>query len=231
MPKTVVIHQPDFLPYLGFFHRFLNADLWVVFDNVQFLNNSKSWHNRDKIKTPQGEKWLTVSVQKCHQKTPINEVLLADSLDWRNDNINLIRQNYQKAPFFYEIFPGIEELYASKDIKMLDFNLRSIDLLLNFFNIKIERLYASKLNPEGSKNELLIDIVKKVQATTYLSGIGAKSYIEIDKFKTAGIDVVYQNFVHPAYPQLHGDFIPYLSAIDLLFNCGIEESRKIIRSI
>lgn len=231
MSKTVVIHQPDFLPYLGFFHRFLHSDLWVIFDNVQFLNNSKSWHNRDKIKTPQGEKWLTVSVQKCSQKTNINEVLLADLLDWRKDNLNLIKSNYAKAPYFAEVFPYMEELYQYRCEKMLDFNLRSIEMLMKLLDINIEKKLASELNPEGTKNELLIDILKKVKADVYLSGTGAKDYLDVKMFQESGFEVVFQNFTHPIYSQLQGNFIPYLSSVDFLLNCGIEESRKIIRSI
>ena len=89
---------------------------------------------------------------------------------------------------------------------------------------------ASSLNPEGKKNELLIDILKKVSAETYLSGVGAKAYMDEKLFENEGIKVIWQNFKHPVYNQLYGNFIPYLSSIDLLFNCGIEESRKTLRS-
>ncbi|HSA05557.1 MAG TPA: WbqC family protein [Candidatus Gastranaerophilales bacterium] len=229
MNKTAVIHQPDFLPYMGFFQRFLNSDLWIILDNVQFLNNSKSWHNRDKIKTENGEKWFTVAVQKCSQKTPINEVLLSDT-GWREDNLNLIINNYRKAPFFNEIIPYINNLYAFQCEKMIDFNLKSIDTLMEIFNIKIERIMASNLHPEGNKNDLLIDLLKKVDAKIYLSGVGAKNYLIPELFEEAGIQVIWQDFKHPVYPQLHGEFIPYLSSIDMLFNCGIEKSREILRS-
>lgn len=227
--KTVVIHQPDFLPYLGFFDRFLKADLWVIFDNVQFLNNSKSWHNRDKIKTPQGEKWITVSVKKCAQKTPINEVLLSDA-KWRIDGLNLLKANYRKATYFKEIIPFIEELYTYECETMLQFNLKSIYMLMQLFNIKIETVLASDLEPVGKSNVLLVDILQKVKADKYLSGVGAKAYFDPAPFAAAGIEVIWQDFKHPVYPQLYGDFIPYLSSIDLLFNCGIKKSREILRS-
>lgn len=231
MSKTVVIHQPDFLPYLGFFHRFLHADLWVVFDHVQFLNNSKSWHNRDKIKTPSGEKWLTVAVQKCPQKTPINEVLLSDTQDWRSDNLNLIRQNYSKAVYFKEIFPHIEKLYSLKVDRMIEFNLASIDMIMEMLDIKIDRVYSSSMSPQGFKNELLLDILKKTNGSRYLTGTGSKNYLDFELFREHKIEVVIQEFKHPVYPQLWGDFVPFLTTVDMLFNCGINDSRMIIRKV
>ncbi len=228
-PKTVVIHQPDFLPYLGFFQRFLSADLYVVLDQVQFLNNSKSWHNRDKIKTPTGEAWLTVSVQRAPRGTRINEVLLADAVDWRRKNLNLIFQNYRKAPFIDEIYPLIEQLYAASEGRLADFNLRSIRLLQELFDLQIETVLASELKPEGKSNDLLVDILQKVGATRYLSGLGARAYFDPEPYRRAGVEVAWQDFQHPVYPQLHGSFVPFLSSIDLLFNCGMEESRLILR--
>lgn len=230
MTRTVVIHQPDFLPYLGFFHRFLQADLWVVLDNAQYVTGtSRSWMNRDIIKTPQGERWLTVGVRKPKLGTPIDEVLLADS-PWRKDNQNLIRNNYRNAPFFKEIMPLIEELYASPCERLAEFNLKSIDFLAERLGIRIERVMASTLGAVGKNNELLVDILQKTGSRRYLSGLGAKGYFDPAPFAAAGIEVVWQQFNHPVYPQLHGEFIPYLSSIDLLFNCGIDGARHIIRS-
>ena len=229
MNKTVVIHQPDFLPYLGFFHRFLLADMWVVFDDVQFLAGSRSWHNRDKIKTPHGERWITVGVKKVPRETMINEVYLADD-GWEERSLNLLKENYRKALFFNEIFPCIEKLYSHDCEKLVDFNMRSIEMLMNMFDIKIETVFASTLNAAGKKTEKLVDICKKVGGTAYLTGTGSRDYLQEPLFEAEGIKVIWQDFKHPVYSQLYGEFIPYLSAIDVLFNCGIEKSREIIRS-
>jgi len=230
MTKTAVIHQPDFLSYLGFFQRFLSADLYIALDCVQFVKNtSKAWQNRDKIKTPQGEKWLTVAIQKISSGTKINEVLLSTS-DWRKDHLNLLQENYRQAPYFADIYPYLQELYSFQCIKMMDFNLESINLMLKLFDIKINTILASSLNPQGKNNTLLVDILSKTGCNYYLSGKGAEAYYDPKPFEAAGIKVIWQNFNHPVYPQLHGEFIPYLSAIDLLFNCGIEKSRQILRS-
>jgi hypothetical protein len=230
MSNTVVIHQPDFLSYLGFFHRFLLADMWVILDNVQFVTGTtKSWQNRDKIKTAQGEKWITVSVQKAPLGTPIKDILLSAS-DWRRDNLNLIRNSYGKAPYYREIMPYIEKLYAYECSRLVEFNLKSTEILMDLLGMEIGMVLASDLQPTGKSNNLLVDILKKVAADTYLSGIGARSYFEPEPFDEARITVSWQDFKHPIYPQLHGDFIPYLSSIDLLFNCGINKSREILRS-
>ena len=232
MKKTVVIHQPDFLSYIGFFHRLLHSDLYVVLDDVQFVKGtSQSWMNRDKIKTQSGEQWLTVNVQKAPRDTNINEILLNTTLNWQKQNLDLLKQNYKKAKYYDGIFPFMEKLYESNYEKLSDFNMASIFMLMELFDIKIDIEYSSSLNTTKTKSERLVEILTQVNATHYLSGIGAKDYHEDKPFDDANIEVIWQDFKHPVYPQLHGEFIPYLSSIDLLFNCGIEESRKILRGI
>ncbi|MDR0582894.1 MAG: WbqC family protein [Treponema sp.] len=226
---TAVIHQPDFMPYLGFFHRLLNADLYIILDTVQFL--IRGWHRRDKIKTQNGEKWITVSTRKCPVDTNIKDVLLDPDDKWRQKHLRLFKQNYQKAPFFNEIFPYVQELYEYKCEKMMEFNMHSINIVSLLFDISINKILASTLNIiSGRNNELNVAILKEAGANIYLSGIGAREYYDPAPYKTAGIKVIWQNFKHPVYPQQFGEFIPYLSSVDLLFNCGIEESRKILRT-
>lgn len=229
MSKTVVIHQPDFVPYLGFFQRFLSADEFIVLDHVQFVNSSRGWTHRDKIKTASGEKWLTLSVKKAPRDTPINEIELSSSVDWATDNLNLLKQNYRGAPFFDEVFPSIVALYEQPPRLMVDFNLRSIELLMDLLDVRLPWVRSSSLQPEGSSNELLIDLLGKVGATHYLSGNGARDYMQPEKFAQAGIQVVWQQFTHPVYSQQFGAFMPYLSSLDVLFNCGITASRHILR--
>lgn len=225
----VVIHQPDFIPYLGFFDRLLKADIYVIYDNVQFVKGSRSWTNRDKIKTRKGEKWLTVGTKKMPRDTAINQILLSKDFDWRGEHLNLIRENYKNSQFYSEIMPYILELYRYQCDYMMDFNLQSIKMLMKLFNIHIKYIVASDLHPKGIKNTLIIDIMKRLGCRKYLSGVGARDYYIPELYERAGIDVIWQDFTHPIYPQQYQGFIPYLSSIDLLFNCGIEESRKILR--
>lgn len=228
--KTAVIHQPDFMPYLGFFHRLLHADLFIILDHVQFVHSNRSWTHRDKIKTATGESWLTISVVKAPRNTPINEIQLSDN-NWREQNLNLLRQNYRTAPYFSELFPMVQELYALPCKSLQDFNVASIKMLMNWFSIDVPLLFSSDLQPNGKKNELLVDLLRKVDASKYLSGVGARDYYDPEPFQRAGIEVLWQDFKHPVYPQQFGEFSPYLSSIDLFFNCGIEQARKILRSI
>jgi hypothetical protein len=226
---TAVIHQPDFLPYIGFFQRLLNVDVFVVLDSVQFVSSNNSWTHRDKIKTPKGEKWISLSVKKAPRNTAIRDILLSDVVDWQTANLNLLRENYRKAPYFSEIFHYLEEMYGLKYQRMMDINLKSIEILLSLFDIKVQMFFASDLDVCGKKNDLLVDILKKIDANHYISGVGAKDYFDPVPYGEAGIEVTWQSFSHPIYPQLHGEFVSFLSSIDLLFNCGINKSREILR--
>lgn len=229
--KTVVIHQPDFAPYLGFFHRFLHADMYIALDHVQFVSSSRSWTNRDKIKTAQGEKWLTVSVKKAPRDTAINQIELATNTDWRQNNLRLLEQNYRKAPCYNELMPEIERLYAQPAHLLRDFNMASIEMLMDMLDVRIPWIWSSKLDPAGTKNELLVDLLLKTGATHYLSGTGARDYFQPEPFARAGIEIVWQDFKHPVYTQQFDGFLPYLSSLDLLFNQGVMAAREIMRGL
>lgn len=229
--KLVVIHQPDFMPYLGFFQRLDIADIFIVLDDVQYVRgDSKSMTNRDKIKTANGERWINVGIQKSKYKSLINEIYLTKEYNWQKRSLNLIKENYRKADYFNEIYPYVEELYSTKCEKMVEFNMVSIKMLMDLFGIEnIEIKYASELHVVGKSNERIVHLVQAVGCNRYLSGLGAKNYFDPKIYEQNGIEVVWQDFTHPVYPQQFGEFIPYLSSIDLLFNCGIKGSRRILK--
>lgn len=230
MIKTVVIHQPDFLPYLGFFHRFLSADLYLVLDHVQFVNGtSRAWTHRDRIKTAKGSQWLSLSVKKAPRETPINGIHLSDAAGWREANLRLLEASYRKAPYFEQIMPCLRELYEQPASMLADFNLASIRMLMTLLGTELPLLRSSELSPRGADNEMLVDLLAKVGASRYLSGVGARAYLDESMFRAAGIDVLWQDFRHPVYPQQFGAFEPSLSAVDMLFNCGITDSRRLLR--
>jgi hypothetical protein len=231
MSRTAVIHQPDFIPHLAFFDRLLYADVFVLLDSAQYVNStSRSWTHRDKIKTAKGDQWMSLSVKSAPRGTPICDIDLSEKVNWRRSHLNLLRENYRDSPHFSDIFPELQQLYANPATKLADFNRASIELLMRLFDIRVEVVAATNLAPQGKGNEMLVDILKKIGAERYLSGIGAKAYFRPEPFATAGIEVLWQDFKHPVYPQLHGDFIPYLSSIDLLLNCGVNRSRNILRN-
>jgi hypothetical protein len=225
--KKICIHQPDFLPYLGFFHRLLEIDLFIILDDVQFERGG--WHHRDKIKTKQGEQWLSISIKKGVFPQDINQVELADkSHIWIEKNLNLLIENYNKSQFFDFYFPEIQKIYLTGFQKMTDLNLAFLQFLLEAFDLQVDMVISSSLNTNGHSNQKLINLIKATEGTHYLSGIGARAYLNEEMFAQEKIIVEWQSFSHPIYPQLHGEFIPYLSCIDLLFNCG-PKSKDILR--
>ncbi|MGO7155866.1 WbqC family protein [Rhizobium leguminosarum] len=230
MMLTVVIHQPDFAPYLGFFQRFLNADLYVALDHVSFVYGSRGWTHRDKIKTAQGAKWINVGIQKPDYGAPINAVRMAEDRAWVDRNLSLLRENYRGCAGWSEVFPRIEQLMHVRFDLMSDFNLHFLNGILEILHVDIPTVRSSTLQPKGNKNELLIELLQKVEATCYLSGLGARDYMQPELFEAAGIRVIWQNFVHPVYPQPFGEFIPYLSILDTLLNCGIAGTRDLLWS-
>lgn len=231
MNKTVVIHQPDFVPYLGFFDRFLHADLYIALDHVQFVHSSRGWTHRDKIKTMYGEKWISLSVKKSPRDTQINKIELASPMDWVNRNLSLLHENYKNAEFYNDIMKEVEVIYKNPSGLMVDFNLKFIDLISKMLSVELPRVLSSTLSPCGAKTSMLIDLLKKVGATKYLSGTGALAYLDELAFHEAGIELEFQKFEHPIYPQLYSGFHSNLSSLDLLFNCGVERSRNILRNL
>jgi hypothetical protein len=231
MSKTVVIHQPDFMPYLGFFHRFLQADVYVALDHVQFVQHSRNaWTHRDKIKGSNGEKWISLSVKKCPLTTPICSVELSVNTPWQEAHLNLLRECYRSAPFFNLIFERLEQVYKIPFERMVEFNLALMDVVCEWLAIRIPRITSSTLAHAGSKSEMIAGIVATAGGTRYLSGIGARNYHDPDPFDRRGIEVIWQEFKHPVYPQQFGEFIPSLSVVDALFNCGPQVTADMLRS-
>lgn len=230
MTLTAVIHQPDFASYLGFFQRFLHSDLYIVLDHVQFVHGtSRSWTHRDKIKTADGERWLTVGIRKPKLGTPINEVEMMPGTEWIDKNLALLSENYRRCAGWGEVFPILESLYSKPFDLLVDFNLHFLQGLMEMLDVAMPMVRSSALQPNGSNNDLLIDLLRKVDADRYLSGTGARNYMQPELFQAAGIEVVWQKFTHPVYPQRFGEFIPFLSTLDLLLNCGTINSRDILR--
>ncbi|HEC91837.1 MAG TPA: hypothetical protein ENI51_02415 [Candidatus Atribacteria bacterium] len=226
--KVIVgIHQPNFLPWLGYFYKIDRSDVFVLLDNVQYTKNS--FINRNRIKTPQGAIWLTVPVSFRFGQL-INEVKINNKTNWREKHLKTLEMNYKRAVFFEDVFKIIKEIYYLKDWQNLsDFNIRLISAMLSYIGLDKALIKSSSLDVKGKSTELHIQIIKKVGGNIYLSGFGGKKYQEEKLFKKERIELVYYNFSHPTYKQLWGDFIPNLSIIDLLFNMG-PESAEIIRN-
>lgn len=212
-------HQPAYLPWLGYFEKIANADIFVFLDTVQFEKNS--FINRNKIKTPQGTQWLTIPVKiKGHIGATLQDTLIEDSKPWRSKHLKSIEMNYRKAPFFEENFPKIKKLLNVPEQTVAELCWQQFQFWLTELNIKTKVVRSSDLPIASKKSDLVLDLCKHFNAEHYLSGILGKDYLDEVTFATNGIAIHYQDLQHLHYPQLWGDFLPSMSIIDYWMNCG-----------
>ena len=222
----VAIHQPNYLPYLGFFHKLSLADTFVIMDDTQY---DKKFTNRNKIKVPGNWIWLTVPINKKHKFVANKIVEINNEENWQSDHFKKINHSYSNSEFFkknYKTF--FEKIYSKKWDHLFTLNYELIIQLIDWLDIKIEVIKESELNINGNSTDRLVNISKKIGAETYVSGIGGKEYMNEKMFETNNIKIEYQNFECPIYKQVfNSEFIPNLSIIDLLFNMGPESLSKL----
>tara|TARA_B100000674_G_C37854598_1_gene921692 strand:- start:327 stop:1028 length:702 start_codon:yes stop_codon:yes gene_type:complete len=223
----VCISQPRYLPFLGYFHRLSECDLWIHLDTVQY--SPRDYENRNKIKTPQGWTWLSIPVNSRY-RAMIPEVRINYEHCWQYKHWETISMSYRRAPYFVEHVSRLEPLYRDSQWEFLrDLNIESTVLLCELLGIKRPRfMRASELNAEGAGSDLILNLCREVGATYYLSGSEGRNYLNVDSFRDAGIKLRIQNYQHPQYPQQFGSFEPYMAVIDLLLNCG-PDSLNILR--
>lgn len=222
-------HQPNYLPYLGFFHKIVNCDVFAIWDTVQFVKRGTfGWMHRNKIRTPDGWIWLTLPIlSKGKYKQPIIDTYINNAVPWQRKHWRSIYLNYNKAPYFDKYSGFFEELYKKKWDKFIDISEAIINYIVEklALNTKIIKCSGFKSGLHGT--DLIIDLCKQIGADTFLSGRHGKDYLEEEKFKESNIKLIYQDFQHPGYQQLYKPFIENMSIIDLLFNEG-ENSLNIL---
>jgi hypothetical protein len=225
----VSINQPAYLPWLGYFHRIAVSDVHVVLDQVQFEKNS--FVNRNKVRTSQGSTWVTVPVRTSGRfgALPINEVEIDNTTSWARKHWTTMQQAYSRAPAFDDFAPWLGDLYTRPWERLADLSAEITGHVLRQLDIGTPIVTGSELAVEGKKDELVLSICRELGATTYLSGPLGRTYLREDNFADAGIDVVYHDYQHPLYPQLHGAFLPSMAVIDLLFNCGALSRELLMR--
>tara|TARA_Y100000996_G_scaffold393636_1_gene357334 strand:- start:1911 stop:2588 length:678 start_codon:yes stop_codon:yes gene_type:complete len=222
----VSIHQPDFFPYPGFFNKIFYSDVFVILDRTQFEFGIT---NRNKIITPEGS-WTRISipVKKNQKFFQINNVKINNDIDWRRRNLELISKSYNKANFFDLYTAEINSIFDEKWEYLLELNVKILKTVFKWLDIKTKILFESELTISGESSEKLLNICKEVDATTYLSGIGGKNYLDKKIFQENKIDVRYQEYNPISYTQINSRvFVPNLSILDLLFNTGLK-SKKFI---
>jgi hypothetical protein len=242
------IHQPQFMPWLGYLHKIRSADKFVFLDNVQFKKNE--FQNRNRVLVAGTAKWLTVPVS-FHFGDTLLETRIADNIPWRKKIIHAVGLNYAKAPCFHEFREDFEGVLGQAYNNLAELNEASVRWLMKCFDIRTEVFVSSQMGQfDSDPTRRLIDICVRAGADTYLSGAGGHKYLETAQFEKAGIKLEFQYFRHPVYPQQHASssFVPTLrevgttedkqltekstgfaanlSAIDGLFNCGGGEAGR-----
>ncbi len=225
------ICQPLYLPWMGYFEMIGATDVFVVFDHVQF--EKKTWQQRNRIKTAQGQLWLTVPVQKTPRGTRICDVKISyaggNSLlkHWET-----ICWNYKKAQFFDEYKGHFEQVFNKKFDLLRDLNVELIKVICGILGVKTKIVYSSELGLNDAalgKTERVVNLCEIASIDFLYDGLSAKDFLQLDLFESKGIKIQFQQYNHPKYNQLYGEFVPYLSIVDLIFNEG-EKSLEIVNS-
>lgn len=224
-----VILQPSYIPWRGYFHQIQKADTFVFYDDVQF--DKRGWRHRNRIKTPQGASWLTIPVlSRNHQveHTPINEIEICWDSQWSRKHWMTVQQHYRKAPFFNRYKDLLESFFNRRDVRLADFTIDFTLALANELHLTNTRFVrSSSLGVTGTKTDRLLQVLRSVGATHYISGPSAKEYIEAEKFAAANITLEFMSYEYPEYEQLYPPYEPQVSVLDLLFMVGPEASHFI----
>jgi hypothetical protein len=220
----VAIHQPHYLPWLGYFAKWAAADHFIFLDTVQYEKNG--WQNRNRIKTPAGARWLTVPVH-ARLGTPIRDVTIDTTQPWRERHLRALEQAYVKAPHLPRYRDALGSFYRRDWDRLAALAAASARWLAQALGVRTPVALASELGveaagPGGDPTARLVALCRAVGADTYLAGQDGARYLDTRQFAAAGIAVEAQRYAHPNYAQLHGEFTPFLSAVDLLLTQGDE---------
>lgn len=225
--RTIAIHQPNYLPWIGYFHKILQSDTFVFFDDVEYT--SGSWINRNKIKTPNGWTWLTVPV--ADSDGPIHNARIATHEDWREEHWKSFQHNYGGAEHFEQWKSLLHETYSQRWEFLDPLNRHLLEEICERVGIEYNFVKSSELGVEATASERLAVICADLDADVYLCGMGADGYMDESVFEEYEIAVKYQSFDHPTYEQRFGEFIPQLSFIDACLNLGSDGASELLRTL
>jgi hypothetical protein len=221
--KKVAILQSNYIPWKGYFDIIAKADVFIIYDEVQYTKND--WRNRNLIKTPNGLQWLTIPVRFETLNQKIFETKIS-STSWAKKHISTLQGNYSKAKYFKEYKDEIFSLYENQSDYLSEINASFIKAICKILNIKTHIIDSRDLNLEGDKNLRLIDACKKLNATTYISGPAAKNYLKTDLFNQNNIQIEWMDYNgYKEYNQLYEPFYHYVTIFDLIFNNGYNSNK------
>ena len=209
------------MPWVGLFEQLNLSDVFVHYDDVQ-LPTGKNFNARVQFKTRDGFKWLSIPIQHHGKIANINEIRISYSEDWMKKHFNLIRENYSQTPYYQEMLDLLESMYNKQHEFLADLTIDSIEMIADYFGFARKFVRSSELDVQGKSSQRLVDICMAFQASTYITGLGALKYIDHDLFEENNIALHYMDYQKQPYPQLHGEFTPYVSILDLIANCGKE---------
>ena len=217
--KTISIHQPNYIPWLGYFYKIDQSDVFVFLDDAQFSN--EGMQNYHYIKTPQGSYRLKIPVNGKFGEN-INEIKIRDELGWKKKHLRTIEMNYKKAKHFEEVFSDYSSLLSDNynDLSHLDISI--IKHICKKFGMSTDFINSSQLELNTKREEKVLDICSALNSNIYYSGTGAKAYQDEENFNKRNIELRYSVFKPFEYPQLWGDFQSNVSIIDYLMNCGYD---------
>jgi hypothetical protein len=227
----IAIHQPQYLPWVPYLRKAAKCDVFILLDSVDFQKNGLQ--NRNRVKSESGPLWLTVPV-KQELGQSILETRIDNRSSWRRKHWESIRQNYGKTPGFAARSAELAALYEREWESLAELNVALIELLFRWFDVRCRVLRSSAMRARGKASQLILDLCLEAGASTYLSGVGGKAYLDETAFARAGVSLVYEPPELPrAYPQAHpkAGFHADLAAIDLLFNCGDEWPRYLTTEV
>jgi len=227
----VVILQPSYIPWRGYFHQIALADVFVFYDDVKYDKNG--WRNRNRIKTTSGSQWLTIPVNTTNlerDQTPINQIRIDHSKNWSKKHWSALTTAYSKTPYFRDYKQFLEEVYDHKPEFLSEFTIPLTIKIAGFLGIHHTKFLKSSemVGIAGKKTDRLIAILTTLGATEYISGPSAKDYIEEEKFLEQGIKVEYMTYAYPEYPQFYPPFDPFVTILDLLFMTGQNALKYIV---
>jgi len=222
---VVAIHQANFFPWLGYFDKLARADRFIFLDHAQFPKTAGTWSNRVQLLVGHKPRWCTMAIRRdYHGVRRCNEMQTSAQVPWRKDLIQTLRANYGRSRHFAEVFPILEPLIQNQTDDLTQYNIHAIESLAKHLGIDPGKcVRSSTLAIASQATDMLIDLVRAVGGTAYLCGDGSQGYLEPETIARAGVDLIYQAFQHPVYPQAgNSNFTPGLSCLDAVFNCGFE---------
>lgn len=214
----VAVNQSNYIPWRGYFDIIASVDLFVFYDDLQYTKGD--WRNRNRIKTAQGAKWITVPVVYKQLDKLICETEICNDADWQGDHLNQWHLHYSKAPFFDDVLGILDQLGRDENLTISQLNIRLIREVCAYLGIKTPMVMSSEFNLSGAKTARLVDLLRQTGCSSYLSGPNGDNYLDKEMFRENGLRLYYKTYDYEPYPQLWGPFEGAVTVLDLIANCG-----------